>query len=84
MPLTDLCWKRMADMPNGAHIDISTYGDLATLHWVQNEPLGSQRARLRGRLWRAPLPLTCHHAQCAGQASYETGAVQIFHPLYSA
>ena len=39
MPLADLCWKRMADMPTGAHIDISTYGDLATLHWVENEPL---------------------------------------------
>ena len=37
LPLADLCWKRMADMPTGAHV--GTYGDLATLHWVENEPL---------------------------------------------
>ncbi len=25
-------------VPNGAHMEIGTYGDLATMHWVQNEP----------------------------------------------
>ena len=37
-PLADICQKRIADVPNGAHMEIGTYGDLATMHWVQNEP----------------------------------------------
>ena len=38
VPLADMCRKRLADMPNGAHMEIGTYGDLDTMHWVQNEP----------------------------------------------
>ena len=37
MPRTQLCQRRLGDMPSGAHMEIGTYGDLATMHWVQNE-----------------------------------------------
>lgn len=30
--------RPLAAVPNGAHMEIGTYGDLATMHWVQNEP----------------------------------------------
>ena len=30
--------RPLGAVPNGAHMEIGTYGDLATMHWVQNEP----------------------------------------------
>ena len=55
MPLADMCRKRLADMPNGAHMEIGTYGDLDTMHWVQNEP------------WAADV-LDCHVTYGTAQA----------------
>ena len=55
--------KRLAEMPNGAHMEIGTYGDLATLHWVQNEP------------WAARTCSTCSvtYGARAGSASTPSG-----------
>ena len=60
VPLADMCQKRMADMPNGAHMEIGTYGDLATLHWVQNEPWGP--GVLDCRVTYGACPATAHAA----------------------
>ena len=57
MPLAAMCRQRLADMPNGAHMEIGTYGDLDTMHWVQNEP------------WAADV-LNCHVTYGAAQHAW--------------